>query len=85
MSKRQTIDAFFKKKDISHSELRTSIETNVDSSMPNECPSECSRIQSKEIDHNPRSRKQIYEFPVNEQDEIQCAYLIASPYQPRNI
>ena len=33
MSKRQTIDAFFKKKDISHSKLRTSIETNVDTSM----------------------------------------------------
>ena len=33
MSKRQTIDAFFKKKDISHSKLRTSVETNVDTSM----------------------------------------------------
>ena len=70
MSKRQTIDAFFKKKDISHSELRTSVETNVNSSMPNEHPSKCSRIQSKEIDRNPRSRKQIYEFLVNEQDGI---------------
>ena len=33
MSKRQTIDVFFKKKDISHSKLRTSVETNVDTSM----------------------------------------------------
>ena len=33
MSKRQTIDAFFKKKDISHSELRTSVETNANTSM----------------------------------------------------
>ena len=71
--KRQTIDAFFKKKDISHSELRTSVETNVDTSMPNERPSKCSRIESKGIDRDPRSRKQIYEFPVNEQDEIQHA------------
>ena len=85
MSKRQTIDAFFKKKYISHSELRTFVETNVDTSMPNECPSKCSRIKSKGIDYDPRSRKQIYEFPVNEQDEIRRAYLIASPYQPRDI
>ena len=55
MSKRQTIDAFFKKKDISHSKLKTSVETNVDTSMPNKHPSKC-----------PRSRKQIYEFTVNE-------------------
>ena len=85
ISKRQTIDAFFKKKDISHSELRTSVETNVDTSMPNERPSKCSRIESKGIDRDPGSRKQIYEFPVNEQDEIRRAYLIAGPYQPRDI
>ena len=48
--------------------------------MPNECPSKCSRIQSKEIDRDPRTRKQIYEFPVNEQDEIRRAYLIVGPY-----
>ena len=58
----------------------TSVKTNVDTSMPNECPSKCSRIQSKEIDRDPRTRKQIYEFPVNEQDEIRRAYLIAGPY-----
>ena len=62
-----------RKNDISHSELRTSIETNVDTSMPNECSSKCSRIKSKGIDHNTGSRKQIYEFPINEQDEIRHA------------
>ncbi|XP_075665649.1 uncharacterized protein LOC142635363 [Castanea sativa] len=56
MSKRQTIDAFFKKKDISHLELRTSVETNVNTSMPNECPSKCSRIESKGIDRDPGTR-----------------------------
>ena len=66
MSKRQTIDAFFKKKDISHSKLRTSIETNVDTSMPNEHPFKCLRIESKGINRDLGSRKQIYEFPVNE-------------------
>ena len=66
MSKRQIIDAFFNKKDISHSKLRTSIETNFDTSMPNKHPSKCSRIKSKWINRDPRSRKQIYEFTVNE-------------------
>jgi len=41
MNKQQTIDAFFKKKDISHSELGTPIETNIDTSMPNERSSKC--------------------------------------------
>ncbi|KAL4637784.1 hypothetical protein ACB092_03G100900 [Castanea dentata] len=85
MSKRQTIDAFFKKKDISHSELRTSVESNVNTSMPNEHPSKCSRIESKGIDRDPGIRTQKYEFPVNEQDEIRRAYLIAGPYQPKDI
>ena len=85
MSKWQTIDALFKKKDISHSKLRTFVETNVDTSMPNERPSKCSRIESKRIDRDPGSHKQIYEFPVNEQHEIRCAYLMAGLYQPRDI
>ena len=72
MSKRKTIDAFFKKKVVSNSEIRTpvAVETNVDTSMPNEQPSKCSRIQFEEIDRDPRSRKQICEFPINKQDEI---------------
>ena len=57
MSKRKTIDAFFKKKDVSNSKFRTPvavetnvvIEINVDISIPNEHPFKCSRIQSKEI------------------------------------
>ena len=52
MSKRKTIDAFFKKKDVSNSEIRTfvTIETNVDTSIPDEHPdpSKCSRIQSEQ-------------------------------------
>ena len=74
MSKQKIIDAFFKKKDVSNSEIRThvAIETNVNTSIPDEQPdpSKCSRIQSEEIDRNPRSRKQICEFPINKQDEI---------------
>ena len=69
------IDAFFKKKDVSNSEIRTpvTVETNVDTSMPDKHPdpSKCSRIQSKEIDRDLGSRKQICEFLINKQDEIQ--------------
>ena len=73
MSKRKTIDAFLKKKDISNSEIRThvAVETNVNTSMPDEHPSKCPKLQFKEIDRDPRSRKQICEFPNNKQDEIQ--------------
>ena len=61
------------------------VKTNVDISMPDEYPSKCSRIQSKEIDCDPESCKQICEFPINKQDEIQRAYLKEGPYQPKNI
>ena len=63
------------------------IKTNVDTSMPDEHldPSKCSRIQSKEINRDPGLHKQICEFPINKQDEIQRAYFKKSPYQPKNI
>ena len=78
MSKWKTIDAFFKKKDVSNSEFRTpvaietnvAIDLNVDTLMHDEHPSNCSRIQSKEIDRDPGSHKQICEFPINKQDKI---------------
>ena len=78
MSKRKTIYAFFKKKDVSNLEFRTpvaietnvAVEINVDSSMSNEHPSKCSRIQFEDIDCDPGSRKQICEFPIKKQDEI---------------
>ncbi len=83
MSKRKTIEAFFKKKDVSNSEIRTpvAVETNVGTSMPDEHPSKCSRIQSEEIDHDPGSPKQICEFPINKQDEIRRDYKEKGPYQ----
>ena len=69
MSKRKTIDTFFKKKDVNNSEIRTpmAVKTNVDTSMSDEHPnpSKCSRIQFEEIDYDPRSCKQICEFPIN--------------------
>ena len=74
MSKRKTIDTFFKKKDVSNSEIKTpvAVETNVGTSMPDEHPdpSKYLRIQSEEIDRDPGSHKQIREFLINKQDEI---------------
>ena len=74
MSKQKIIDTFFKKKDVSNSEIMTPmvVETNVDTSMPDEHPdpSKCSRIQFKEINRVPGSHKQICEFPIYKQDEI---------------
>ena len=73
MSKRKTIDAFLKKKDVSNSKFRTSmavetnvtVEINVDTSMLDEHPSKCPKLQFEEIDRDPRSCKQICEFPIN--------------------
>ena len=87
MSKWKTIDAFLKKKDVSNSKFRTpvAVDINVDTSMLDEHHSKCSSIQSKEIDCDSGSRKQICEFPINKQDEIQQAYLKEGPYQPKYI
>ena len=93
MSKRKIIDAFLKKKDVSNSKFRTfvvvgtnvAVEINVDTSMPDEHNSKCLRIQFEEIDRDPGSRKQICEFPINKQDEIQQAYLKEDSYQPKYI
>ena len=93
MSKRKTIDAFFKKKDVSNLEFRTpvaielnvAVEINVNTLMSNEHPSKCSRIQSEDIDRDPGSRKQICEFPIKKQDEIRRVYLKEGLYQPKNI
>ena len=87
MSKRKTIDAFFKKKDVSNLEIRTpvAVETNVNTSMPDEHPSKCPKLQFEKIDRDLGSRKQICEFPINKQDKIRRAYLIEGPYQPKNI
>ena len=87
MSKRKIIDAFFKKKDVSNSEIKTpvAVETNVNTSMPDEHPSKCPKLQFEEIDHDPGSRKKICEFPINKQNEIRRAYIEKGPYQPKNI
>ena len=87
MSKQKTIDAFFKKKDVNNSEIKTPVvvETYVNTSMPDEHPSKCPKLQFEKIDRDLGTRKQLCEFPINKQDEIQRAYLEKGPYQPKNI
>ena len=67
MSKQKTIDAFFKKKDVSNLEIKTpvAVETNVNTSMPDEHPSKCPKLQIEEIDRDLGSHKQICEFPIS--------------------
>ena len=87
MSKQKTIDAFFRKKYVSNSEIKTpvAVETNVNTSMPVKHPSKCPKHQFEEIDRDPGSRKQICEFPINKQDEIRRVYIEKGPYQPKDI
>ena len=68
MSKQKTIDAFFKKKDVSNLEIKTpvAVKTNVNTSMSDEL---C-EFQFEEIDRDLGSHKQICEFLINKQDEI---------------
>ena len=82
MSKQKTIYAFFKKKDVNNSEIRTPVvvETNVNISIPDEHPSKCPKLQFEEIDRDPGLRKQICEFPINKQDEIRRAYFEKGSY-----
>ena len=76
-----------KKKDVSNSEIKTpvAVETNINTPMPDEYPSKCPKLQFEEIDHDPRSRKQICEFLIDKQDEIRRAYIEKGPYQPKDI
>ena len=83
MSKRKTIDVFFKKKRCQQFKIQDTC--GCSTSMPDKHPSKCSRIQSEEIDRDPGSRKQICEFPINKQDKIRQAYLKEGPYQPKYI
>ena len=56
--------------------------------MLDEHPSKCSKIQSEQIDRDPGSRKQIYEFPINKQtNKMKSDEFISKkgPYQPKNI
>jgi hypothetical protein len=93
MNKQKTIDSFFKKKYASHLDvdsdtpLNRSLATDINASMTDEWLSKCPRIHPEEIDAtylecDIGKRLQIWEFPVNLQDEMRRAYLRAGPCQP---
>jgi hypothetical protein len=92
MGKPKTLDSFFKRKEVSQSEVNTPLDrplaTNIDAPVIDERPSKCPRIQLEEIDvtslePDPGLRPQIWEFPINLQDEIRRAYIKAGPCQPK--
>ena len=91
MGKPKTLDSFFKRKEVSQSEVNTPLDkplaTNIDALVMDKRPSKCPRIQLEEIDAislepDHRLRLQICEFPINLQDEIRRAYIKAGPCQP---
>jgi hypothetical protein len=90
MSRPKIIYSFFKKKDVSHSEVDSDthinrpLATDLNASVTHERPSKYPRIYPKEIDttcleRNPGLRLQLRKLPVNLQDEMRRAYLKAGP------
>jgi hypothetical protein len=88
MGKPKTLDSFFKKKYPSQSEVNTSthlerpLGMNLEAS--DEHPFKCPRIQPEEVNatflqRDPGLRPQIWEFPINLQDDIRRAYIKAPP------
>ncbi|XP_062170423.1 uncharacterized protein LOC133876156 [Alnus glutinosa] len=89
MGKPKTLDLFFKKKDESHSKVNTDtpLATEIEALVTNERPSKCPRIQPGEMDattfqRDPGLCPQIWEFPVDLQDEMRSAYINTGPCQP---
>jgi hypothetical protein len=90
MGKPKTLDSFFKKKYPSQSEVNTSthlerpLGMNLEASVTDEHPFKCPRIQPEEVNatflqRDPGLRPQIWEFPINLQDDIRRAYIKAPP------
>jgi hypothetical protein len=84
MGKPKTIDAFFfKKKDADSKSKMTSSISNPQTLAHEQCPSKMPRIESQIVESLDIStfksdlglRPQICEYPVNQRDEIRCAYL----------
>jgi hypothetical protein len=85
MGKPKTIDAFFffKKKDADSKSKMTSLTSNPRALAHEQCPSKMPRIESQIIESLDISTlksdlglcPQICEYPVNQRDEIRCAYL----------
>ncbi|XP_059639722.1 uncharacterized protein LOC132282116 [Cornus florida] len=80
---KRTIDCFFQKNDV-HSVASAS---NVDVSIhDNQRSSKSLRVELTKVDptfleRDPGLRRQIWDYPVDERDEVRRAYIKAKPYQ----
>jgi hypothetical protein len=89
MSKSKTIDAFFKKKDADSNSKMSSSTSNHQTSAPEQVASKMPRIKFQEVElidistlqHDLGLRPQMWEYPVNQQDEIRHAYLKDGSYR----
>ncbi|CAL9019916.1 unnamed protein product [Prunus brigantina] len=89
MKKQPRIDGFFKRK---HTEISAVISSVPDSNIEtvaSENRSESPRIETTDnevdnssLERDPGLRPQIWNYPVNQRDEIRRAYINAGPYQP---
>jgi hypothetical protein len=87
----KTIDKFFKRMDTNAASSSSIVEASNLNISPQEqeqseepkrqrlCPEEMNRFQ---IEVDPGLRPMIWEFPVNQRDEIRRAYLKRGPCQP---
>jgi hypothetical protein len=89
MSKLKTIHAFFKKNDDSNSKMSFSASNSQTLALEQEREQEqhhskmpiIESIDISTLQRDPGLRPQIWEYPVNQQDEIRRAYLKAGPYR----
>ncbi|GMJ07701.1 hypothetical protein HRI_004439300 [Hibiscus trionum] len=89
MKKASTIDAFFKRKNVetSCSTEQSNTCTNLNPLSSDDNLTKVRRTDVSEgfdislLERDPGLRKQIWQYPVNMQDEIRRAYIKAGPYQ----
>ncbi|XP_059638073.1 uncharacterized protein LOC132279995 [Cornus florida] len=80
---KRTIDCFFQKNDVPS----VTSASNVDVSIhDNQHPSKSLRVEHTKVDptfleRDPGLRCQIWDYPVDERDEVRRAYIKAKPYQ----
>jgi hypothetical protein len=76
MGKPKTIDAFFKKKNADSNSKMSSSTSNPQTLAPVVESFDISTLQ-----RDPGLRPQIWEYPINQRDEIRCAYLKLGPHR----
>ncbi|XP_059671069.1 uncharacterized protein LOC132316609 [Cornus florida] len=83
----KTIDMFFKRKNIDKSNDDVPSSSNLDASvLENPHPPKYPRVEHTQVnfailERDPGLRRQIWEYPIGQQDEIRRAYINAKPYQ----